>query len=204
MGQRNPAVDAYIAKSADFAKPILNHVRALVHAACPEVEETLKWQFPCFEHQGILCNLAAFKQHCAFGFWKGALILGRKQGAGENQEKAMGHFGRITSLADLPSDKVLLGYLREAVRLNETGAKVPGRSRPKKSEPVVVPPLVLAALKKNKKAFAAFQKFPPSHQLEYIEWITGAKQEETRQRRLATALVRMAEGKSRNWKYKKR
>src|SRR6266550_8098490 len=132
MGKKDPRIDAYIGRSADFAKPILNHIRKLVHAAFPDSEETIKWNFPHFMHQGILCSVAAFKAHCAFGFWKGRLIVGKKKGIASAEDEAMGQFGRITSLADLPSDETMIGYVREAVRLNEAGIKEPARSRPKK------------------------------------------------------------------------
>jgi len=193
--------DAYIAKSADFAKPILQHLRRLVHKACPEVEETFKWSFPCFMHKGMLCSMAAFKQHCSFGFWKSELVLGTD--AARSQE-AMGHFGRITSLADLPRDEVLLGYIKKAVQLNEAGTKLPRKKITPKAERVVtVPPAFKAALKVNKKAHAAFAGFSYSHKKEYIEWITEAKRDETRKKRLATAVEWIANGKSRNWKYER-
>lgn len=193
-------IDAYIAKSADFAKPILKHIRSLVHAGCPDVIETMKWSFPHFEHHGVLCSMAAFKQHCAFGFWKGKLFLPEGNDLGEN---AMGQFGRITSIDDLPSKKVLLGYIKQAVKLNEEGTKAPKPPKKEKGK-LVVPAYFRAALKKNKKAQTTFDNLSPSHQREYVEWITEAKHEATRQRRLATALQWLAEGKSKNWKYEKR
>jgi uncharacterized protein YdeI (YjbR/CyaY-like superfamily) len=193
MGKKDPRVDAYIAKSADFAKPILRHLREIVHQGCPEVEETMKWSFPHFMYKGMLCGLAAFKSHCAFGFWKGKLIV-------PDKPEAMGQFGRITSLSDLPKDSVLLGYVREAARLNETGEKVPRKpQRPKKD--LATPSDLAAALKKNVVARATFEGFSPSHKREYVEWITEAKTEETRKKRLDSAIEWMAEGKPRNWKY---
>lgn len=192
---KDPRVDAYIAKSAAFARPILNHFRGLIHAACPEVEETMKWRFPHFLHRGIMCSMAAFKAHCALGFWKSRLLFKDSPHAG-----AMDHFGRITSFSDLPGDAVLLGHLKEAVRLNEAGVQRPSRNLPKKK--LRVPPWFRSALKKNKKALAAFDNFSYSHKKEYIEWLTEAKTEETRARRLATTIQWLAEGKSRNWKYK--
>jgi hypothetical protein len=125
---RDPRVDAYIAKSADFAKPILVHLRGVVHAACPDVEETMKWSFPRFDYKGILCSMTAFKEHCAFGFWKGSLIV--EQG-GSGVEKAMGQFWRITRVAILPSRKVFSGYIKQAMKLNDDGVKLPTRSKPK-------------------------------------------------------------------------
>jgi len=203
MGTRDPRVDAYIARSADFAKPILTHLREVVHAACPDVEETIKWSFPNFTYRGMLCSMASFKQHCSFGFWKGALVVGTPGGDGDG-ERAMGQFGRITALSDLPSKKVLTGYIKEAMRLNEAGVKSPTRSEPKAKKELPVPDDLTKALRKNKKALATFENFSPSHRREYIEWITEAKGEDTRNRRLATAVEWMAEGKPRNWKYEKR
>jgi uncharacterized protein YdeI (YjbR/CyaY-like superfamily) len=203
MGKKDPRIDVYIAGSADFAKPILSHVRKLVHAACPEVEETLKWNFPHFTHQGILCGMAAFKAHCALGFWKGSLIFPKEKPRAEAEESAMGQFGRITSLSDLPSDRVFIGYIREAVRLNEAGIKVPAQSKPREQKELAVPAYFLSALKKNKKALLAFENFSYSHKKEYVDWITEAKREETRSKRIETALKWLAQGKGRNWKYEK-
>ena len=197
MPTKDPRIDAYIANSADFAKPILKHLRKLVHTACPNVEETLKWSMPAFTHKGILCGMAAFKQHCTFGCWKHELIFPK----GTAQEGAMGQLGRITSLADLPSDSELLGYLKKAVELNEAGIKKPALPRSKVKQALVLPDYFTAALKKNKKALATFEAFSHSHKKEYLEWITEAKQEETRARRMQTTLEWLAEGKSRNWKY---
>lgn len=197
MAARDPRVEAYIAKSAEFARPILAHLREVVHAACPEAEETIKWGFPHFQYKGLLCSMAAFQSHCAFGFWKGALVIG--EGA---EDGAMGQFGRITKLSDLPSKKVLSGYIKKAMELNEAGVKSPTRSKPKAPRPeAVVPDDLAAALGANPKARAAFDKFPPSHRREYIEWITEAKTAPTRARRIETATQWMAEGKARNWKY---
>ncbi len=197
----DPRIDAYIAKSADFAKPILNHLRQLVHAACPTVEETIKWSFPHFDYKGILCGMAAFKQHCSFGFWKASLVLGKGNSQGNVADEAMGQFGRITSIADLPGDKILIGYIEKAAELNDAGVKVPARARPKSKKELVVPADLATALKKNKKALATFEKFSYSHKKEYVEWITEAKREVTRKQRLETAIAWMAVGKSRHWKY---
>jgi uncharacterized protein YdeI (YjbR/CyaY-like superfamily) len=199
MGRRDPRIDAYIAKSADFAKPILTHIREVVHSAVPDVEETLKWSMPAFMHHGILCGMAAFKQHAAFNLWKGSLVVGS-----DGDRDAMGQFGRITRVADLPSKKVLTGYIRQAAALNEAGVKTPKVRKPgleRKPIPTTPPPDLAAALKKNAKARATFDGFSPSHRREYIEWVGEAKREETRQRRLAQAIEMLAEGKTRNWKY---
>lgn len=199
MGTKDPRIDAYIAKSAAFAKPILTHIRAVVHAACPQVEETLKWNSPHFMYKGMMCGMSAFKEHCAFGFWKGALILGKD---GKPVEDAMGQFGRITKVSDLPSKTKLAGYIKKAMALNDAGVGSPIAARTRKKHPALVVPQVLAAaLKKNKKAAATFEKLAPSKKRDYVEWITEAKSEDTRTRRLATAIEWMAEGKSRNWKY---
>jgi uncharacterized protein YdeI (YjbR/CyaY-like superfamily) len=203
MGTKDPRIDGYIAKSADFAKPILNHLRRLVHVACLDVEETLKWSMPHFMHNGILCSMASFKNHCAFGFWKGASIFGKDQGAASKQDEAMGQFGRITAVSDLPNEQVLIGYIKKAVQLNDAGIKLPARARPKEKKELVVPDYFMAALKKNKKAQTTFADFRYSHKKEYVEWITEAKGEETRKKRLETAVEWMAEGKPRNWKYMK-
>jgi uncharacterized protein YdeI (YjbR/CyaY-like superfamily) len=199
MGTRDARVDAYIARSAEFARPILEHIRAVVHAACPDVDETMKWSFPHFDYKGMLCSMAAFKEHCAFGFWKGELIV--PKGGGE-AETGMGHFGKITRLSDLPSKKVLTGYIKEAMRLNDEGVKSPSRSKPKAPKPqLAIPDDLARALSANDAARATFDKFSPSHRREYIEWITEAKTQATRTKRLETAVEWMAEGKPRNWKY---
>jgi len=203
MGNKDPRIDAYIAKSADFAKPILKHIRKLVHAACPDVEETMKWSMPYFMHKGILCSMAAFQSHCSFRFWKGALIFGKGRAAGNKQADGMGQFGRIRDISDLPKDKVLIGYVKQAVRLNETGAKLTPRLRPKEKKELIVPTELMSALKENKRALAAFENFSYSHKKEYVEWITEAKREETRKKRLETAVEWITNGKPRHWKYVK-
>ncbi len=200
MPKKDHRVEAYIATSADFAKPILQHLRQLVHTGCPEVEETIKWQFPTFMHKGMLCIMAAFKQHCTFGFWKRALIMDQSPANEKKAEEAMGQLGRITCLSDLPSDKILMGYVKHAVRLNEQGVKVPRAPRPRGKVVLTIPSALTAAVKKNKKALETFENFSPSHQREYIEWLTEAKREETLAKRLATTIVWLAKGKPRNWK----
>jgi uncharacterized protein YdeI (YjbR/CyaY-like superfamily) len=191
MGTRDPRIDAYI------AKPILAHLREVVHAACPEVEETMKWSFPHFMYKGMLCSMASFKEHCAFGFWKESLVTGNHA----KTEQAMGSFGRITKSGDLPSKKVLTGFIKAAMRLNDEGVKVPPKKKNKPPKEVVVPDDLASALQGNKQALATFEKFSPSHRREYIDWINDAKTEATRSRRLATAIEWLAEGKPRNWKY---
>lgn len=202
MGKKDPRVDAYIAKSADFARPILERIREQVHAVCPEVEETMKWSFPHFDYRGIICSMASFKEHCALGFWKGDLILSDD----EKKRDAMGHFGRIRSVKDLPSKADFARYLKKAMRLNEEGVKAPRRAPAtvKSAAPVEVPDDLTAALRKNRAAKAVFDAFPPSHKREYTAWITEAKRADTRKRRLEQAIEWMTEGKARNWKYMKK
>lgn len=199
MSKHDPRVDMYIEKSGSFAKPILNHLRQLVHRACPEIEETIKWSMPFFLYKGMVCHMAAFKQHCALGFWNSKMVLGEDIAAAEGS--GMGHFGRITALKDLPSDKVLLGYFRKAVELNVAGVKKPEPARPKVKREIIVPDDLQKELRKNARARATFENFSPSHKREYVDWITEAKREETRARRLATTLELLAKGKPRNWKY---
>jgi|SRR6185503_17517009 uncharacterized protein YdeI (YjbR/CyaY-like superfamily) len=196
MQHNDPRVDGYIAQAADFARPILRHLRKLVHAACPAVQETMKWNCPHFEHQGVLLGMAAFKKHCVVNFWKGKLLMDERP----NEDCAMGQFGRLTSLDDLPGDKTLTGYIQRAVELNEAGVKTPSRVKPKKE--LVVPDYFMAAVRKNKAALATFKKFSPSCKREYVAWITEAKREETRAKRLKTAVKWMAQGKQHNWKYR--
>jgi uncharacterized protein YdeI (YjbR/CyaY-like superfamily) len=200
MAERDPRIDAYIAKSAEFATPILEHLRAVVHAACPEVEETVKWGSPHFDYQGeMMCAMAAFKQHCAFGFWKGTLVMGKS--SSEKGDSA-GWLGRITRVSELPSRKVLTGYIKKAMALNDAGIKAPRKKGPPK-KPLPVPPDLSRALKTNKAARENFDGFSPSARRDYIEWLQEAKTDDTRARRLATAVGWVAEGKRRNWKYEK-
>jgi uncharacterized protein YdeI (YjbR/CyaY-like superfamily) len=198
----NPAVDAYIRKAAPFARPILEKIRALFHGACPDIDETMKWSFPHFEFCGIVGSMAAFKQHATFGFWKASLMKdphGLLRAVGETPMSR----AQFTDVSELPPDAVLQEYIREAVALNEQGVKVEKPKKEKKPA-VEVPDYFLAALKKNKKALATFEAFSPSHRREYVEWVAGAKQDATRQKRLAQAVEWLAEGKSRNWKYERK
>lgn len=195
MGSKDPRVDDYIANAAPFAQPILVKLRAIVHEACPDVEETIKWRMPSFQYKGMLCGMAAFKQHCSFGFWKHKEVLGTDRPA-----EAMGSFGSLKALSDLPPKKELVAHIKKAMALNDAPVKAPRAAKPKKA-PLETPADLAAALKRNKAARITFEKFPPSHRREYIEWIVEAKREETRAKRLATTLEWLAEGKSRNWKY---
>jgi uncharacterized protein YdeI (YjbR/CyaY-like superfamily) len=196
MGKKDPRVDVYIAKSVAFAKPILTHLRDVVHEGCPDVEEGIKWGVPGYVHHGILCMTAAFKAHVRLIFWKGKLVVGK---GGADQ------FGLITKVGDLPPKATLVRYVKKAAKLNESmsGKRVMA-SRAKRGATIRAPLPLAKALARNKKAKATFDAFSPSHRKEYIEWIVGAKTDETRDRRIEQALEWMAEGKSRNWKYMRR
>ena len=158
MPTTDPFVDAYIDKAEDFAKPILRHIRKLVHEACPEVVETRKWSFPHFDYKGIMCSMASFKEHCAFGFWKQSLL---EQSAFPAEKTAMGSFGRITSLKDLPSDRTMKKLIADACRLNDDGVKVK-RTVGKEKKELVVPDVLLEALARNAAAAETFNNFPYS------------------------------------------
>lgn len=214
-GKRDPRVDAYIAAATPFAQPILKHVRTLVHQACPDVQETIKWSMPTFMHCGsILAGMAAFKQHASFGFWKHAQVMG--EGV---QRNGMGSYGRLQAVSDLPADKRLLADIGKAMRLNEQAAAdaparksvsrklaaagttaAAGRGGKRKAAPQL-PDDFAAALGRNRKAQTSYADFPPGAQREYVDWITEAKRNETRARRIAQAVEWLAEGKRRNWKY---
>ncbi len=201
MGTKDGRIDLYIANAAPFAQPILHELREIVHEGCPGVEETIKWSRPFFQYKGMLGYMSEFKQHCAFGFWKGKEILGAEAAAVSDSR---GQFGRITSLKDLPPRRTILNYVKKARQLNEAGEAAPAKPKPRGTKPPLpTPDYLAAALKKNKKASAAFEAFSPSHRREYIEWLIEARTEATRQRRLDTAIEWIAEGKSRNWKYEK-
>lgn len=193
MGKKSPQVDAYIAKAAPFAQPILERVRAVFHKADPDIAEAMKWSAPFFEHEGIVGQMAAFKNHVRWGLWKAALIDGAP---------AMGE-GKISDVSELPPEKEMIRLIKQAVQLNLAGEKV---QRPSKTpQPLPdAPDDLLAALRKQKGALANFEKFPPSHKREYIDWIVDAKQEATRAKRIAQAAEWIAEGKSRNWKYERK
>jgi uncharacterized protein YdeI (YjbR/CyaY-like superfamily) len=196
---KDPRIDAYIAKSAPFAQPILKHLRALIHQGNPEVEETIKWSMPFFTYHGkMFANFAAFKAHAAFGLHHQGLVALTKQAPGKADE-AMGDLGRITSLDDLPADKALLAYIKNVKKLQDSGAATRVKAKPRAALPV--PADLADALKRSKKAAAAWAEFSPSCRREYIEWITEAKRPETRETRLLTTIEWVAEGKQRNWKY---
>jgi uncharacterized protein YdeI (YjbR/CyaY-like superfamily) len=203
----NPRVDAYINKAKPFAQPIMEHLRELVHKGCPNVEETIKWSRPFFEYRGaILGNMSAFKEHCSFGFW-GEEIGAILREAGVIQDGGMGSLGRITSVRDLPTDKALLGFIRQATGFIDRGeytSPIAARKNRVVKAPKAAaeaPTEFTAALKKDKKAATAFAAFSPSCKREYVEWIADAKRPETRDKRIATAIEWIGEGKQRNWKY---
>ena len=205
MSSYNKSIDAYIAKSNDFAKPILNHLRELIHNACPDVEEKIKWSMPFFDYKGeMMCHMASFKQHCAFGFWKGSIMKDPVLRETAASEAAMGHLCRITSLKDLPPDKKIIAWIKEAMLLNDNGIKLPPKEKPGATKVLVVPDYFAKALSKNKKAKQMFDAFSPGKKKEYIVWITEAKTEDTRNKRMETAIEWIAEGKARNWKYEKK
>jgi uncharacterized protein YdeI (YjbR/CyaY-like superfamily) len=199
MGTKDPRVDAYIDKAGDFAKPILHRLRKLVHSGCPAVEETIKCGVPHFMYKGMLASLAAFKNHCAFGFWKGKLLSSLKSDG--KLWDAWGQYGKLISLSDLPPDKIILKQVKEAAKLNDEGVKAPPQRKAKAKTPLRVPADLKAALSEDAAARATFEGFSYTNKKDYVEWITEAKTEATRQKRLATTLEWLAEGKSRNWKY---
>jgi uncharacterized protein YdeI (YjbR/CyaY-like superfamily) len=193
---RDPRIDAYVAKAAPFARPILEHVRERVHAVVPEIEETLKWSAPGFTLDGkILLMMAAFKQHAALNFWRG-----QELGDGSPKAGAMGQFGRLTTVSDLPPDSELDDLLRQAAELTKT-APAPRKTKHEPKPPPAIHPEFAAALEANATAKATLVGFPPSAQRDYFEWIADAKQDATRAKRIANAVEWLAEGKRRHWKY---
>jgi uncharacterized protein YdeI (YjbR/CyaY-like superfamily) len=201
MAAKIKQIDQYIAKSADFAKPIMTHMRDLIHKACPDVEEKIKWGMPSFEYKGPMCGFAAFKQHASFGFWKAAIMKDKDILLNDETRGSMGHLGKITSLKDLPNDKTLTRWIKEAMKLNEDGIKVP-KSKPKHpKKELTAPGYMIKEINRDKAAKQMWANFSPSHKREYIEWITEAKSEETREKRMVKMMEWLNEGKSRNWKY---
>lgn len=201
MSVYDPRIDAYIEKSAPFAQPILIHLRELIHKHCPDIEETIKWGFPHFEYgKRLQFNMAAFKQHAAFGFWLGGLMTDPLHILEREKKNAMGSLGKITTLKDLPSDKIMAQYIKESIKLTHESVKMPKAAK-KPAVEMEVPDYFQQALNKNKKAKEAFENFPTSHRKEYLKWITEAKREETRQKRIDQALEWLENGKSRHWKY---
>ena len=211
MEQFDPRIDAYIAKSAEFAQPILNHIRQLVHDASPLITENIKWGFPFFEYKGIVCQMAAFKNHMAFGFWRASRLDDPDHLLNPGEEAAAGSFGKVMTLADLPADDVLKDFVLQAMKLNEIAGeeKKKAKSAPKEKKPaepkkeLVIPEYFAEALKGHDEALRIFYDFSYSHKKEYVEWVMEAKTEVTRDKRMQQAIEMMAEGKSRHWKYQK-
>lgn len=202
MAVTDPRIDVYIEKAAPFARPILQHLREIIHQACPGAVETMKWSFPHFDYKGsILCSMAAFKHHCAFGFFKASQMYDLHGILTTVDRTSMGHLGKITSLEDLPADDVLKEYIADAMKLNDEGVKAAPRVKPKRSTEVDVPADLQAALNKNKTALQVFEAFAPSHRREYVNWIEEAKREATREKRIATTIEQLVEGKQKDWKY---
>ena len=197
MSIRDPRIDAYIDRAAPFAQPILRHLRDIVHGAGPAIEEDVKWGFPHFMHHGIVCSMAAFQQHCAFTFWRPE-ALGLTAPSGRN--RAMGQFGRITSIDDLPARAVLKRYVKQAVQNNIAGAGAPRPAA--KTKRLALPAALAAALAADADAKTGFEGLTPSQRRDYAVWITEAKRDETRRRRLATAVEWLREGKPRDGKYR--
>jgi uncharacterized protein YdeI (YjbR/CyaY-like superfamily) len=198
----SPLVDAYIAKAAPFAQPVLEHLRELVHKGCPEVVEEIKWSMPFFVYKGqILSNIAAFKAHCSFNLWGGEVAAAMRKD-GVLSSDGMGKLGKIASVKDLPSNKTMMGYIKQAAAFIDAGGKtMPKRTKKVEKAEAEVPEELAAALKKNKAAGLTFAAFSPGARREYVDWIVEAKRAETREKRVAQAVEWMAEGKQRNWKY---
>ena len=201
MEQYDNRIDAYIAKSADFAKPILQHIRKVVHETSPLITENIKWGMPFFEYKGTLCQMAAFKQHCAFGFWKASRLNDPDHLLNPGEEAAAGSFGRVNSIADLPTEAVLRAFILQAMELNESGVRIAKPKANTEKKELVVPDYFIHVLNENPAAKEAFEKFSYSHKKEYLQWITEAKTDATRQKRLDQAIEMIKEGKSRHWKY---
>jgi len=199
MENSSEEVDAYIAKAAEFARPILKQIRAAFHKGCPALVERLKWGMPSFEYKGLMGGMAAFKAHVSWGFWRQKELPDPYNIFG--REGMMGG-GKLTRLAELPQQKILVEYVQAAARLNDAGPAKRNLKKPK--PPIKVPDYFLRDLRKNKKALATFEGFSPSHRREYVEWITDAKQEATRERRIKTAIEWLAKGKSHNWRYERK
>lgn len=199
MSEFNPHVSKYIATAPRFAQPILEHLRAVVHAACPDVEESMKWSRPHFNYHGMLAGMSAFKEHCTFGFWKGELVL-----ADHVKDGAQGQFGRITSIKDLPSKRVITAYIKHAAQLNLDGVAAPRAIRTKSPQPISIPDALFAAFGKHRNVRAAFDALSPSHQREYCEWIANAKRPATVASRVEKTIAQLQDGKSLNWKYERR
>jgi uncharacterized protein YdeI (YjbR/CyaY-like superfamily) len=200
MANKDKRIDVYIDNSPDFARPVLIHLRHLVHTACPNVEETTRWGFPHFDHKGMMCSMASFKNHCAFGFWKASLMKDAEVLIYNNQ-KAMGHAGKIQRLPDLLSDHIIILQIKEAMELNEDGIKLPERKNEDKRPLIITPDSLKKEFVRNRKASNTYKNLNFAHKTEYIEWIEDAKNEVIKQKRILTTIEWLMEGKTRNWKY---
>ncbi|MEO8087286.1 MAG: YdeI/OmpD-associated family protein [Bacteroidota bacterium] len=205
MPTKDKRVDVYITKAQPFAQPVLKKIRELVHKACPDVTETIKWGMPFFEYKGPMFGMAAFKKHCVGGFWKHKLLNDPKNYLSERKNQggtAMGNLGSMTSLKDLPPDNAMINFIKQAAKLNDDGVKVIKKPAVKKA--IVISRELTDALASNKKATVNFENFSPSQKREYAEWITDAKTETTKNKRLKTSVEWISEGKQRLWKYQKK
>lgn len=203
MEKYNPLVDEYIEKSPDFSKPILNYIREIVHEFCTDAEEAIKWKFPTFMYKGkILCSMVSFKAYCSMGFWLHGEMQTIKNLETDVEKTNMFSLGKITKLEDLPSKPQLKKIILEAMELTDMGVKLK-KAAPTKTE-TAVPDEFQNVLDQNKKVLEIFQKASPSFRKEYINWITEAKTETTRNKRMEQAIEWISEGKGRNWKYEKK
>ncbi|MCB9876458.1 MAG: YdeI/OmpD-associated family protein [Planctomycetes bacterium] len=192
----DPRVDDYLAAAAEWARPILTELRARVHRACPGVVETIKWRRPAFELGGLIGGMSEFKEYCSFGFWQEKALLE----AGDEAEAVIEACGKITTLKQLPGKAAFARVLKLALQRNQAGGKLP-RSKAKRHPPLEVPADLAAALARDEAAKEHFDAFAPSYRRDYIEWITGAKKDATRQTRIAQAVEWLRDGKKRHWKY---
>ncbi|MEM9410128.1 MAG: YdeI/OmpD-associated family protein [Planctomycetota bacterium] len=203
MPKLDPRVDQYIENSPEYAQPILSKIRKAFHKGCPEVEEAIKWGCPHFLHHGMLGGMASFKKHVSFGFWRSKELEDPEElfetGTGKKASMCNAH---VHNLKELPTQKVLVDYVRRATILNQTSPS-PKKASTKKIS-TEIPTDLADALKKNTKAKKTFESFAPSHKRDYIEWINEAKRKATREKRLATTIEWLSEGRRRNWKYETR
>lgn len=202
--QYDERIDAYIAKAAPFAKPILEHIRKIVHETSPLLTETIKWGMPFFEYKGPVCMMAAFKQHCAFGFWKASRLNDPNHLLNPGEDTAAGSFGRVYAISDLPGNDALRDFILQTIEINNSEKNAPAvKKAPAEKKELIVPDYFISRLNEHPKAKDTYEKFSPSHKKEYVEWIVDAKTDATREKRLTEAMQMMEEGKSRMWKYRK-
>jgi uncharacterized protein YdeI (YjbR/CyaY-like superfamily) len=199
MPTKDPRVDVYISDAREFARPILQHLRRVIHQGCPDAVETIKWGCPFFDYRGLLCGFAAFKEHCSLFFWRDIDVSGCLPKTNHGAA-GMGQFGRIASLKDLPSKSALLACVRSAVAQRESPSSAKMRAR-KPAKELPVPSDLQQALGKSAKAAATFRAFSPSHRRAYLDWIADAKLPATRAKRITTTIAWLADGKRHDWKY---